>query len=503
MTSLPWVRQAGRVLALVGREVGWWVGGTGRLWWRYKLRTSLHGAATAVAWWQDQLVLIAALVIPVVALATWARGWPASYRGRLADPLARYRFARWLRREWPLLMESVGLARRVPATGHLRRGDRRRDGTEVEDGPVVESPSLDRVRWTRGQLMAWPRLLTGQTVDDVELAADRLRVAVGARRCRILPNPEVTGCSIVWSFSDPLAAPFDATVPAEDAPLGPVGWVPLGWTEDGQVWRLSITMSTLVAGSSDSGKASVTWGLLFALGPQNRAGVVQLHGIDLKGGMELSMGRPLFTRYAQTVDHAVAMLEDDARNLQARAERLAGRTRQHVQSVDEPSVVIVIDELAALIAYTTDRDLTRRAEAALSIILSQGRAVGYRVFAFLQDPRKETVKMRHLLTQVIGLRLRDREEVTMVFGDGALRHGALCHKIPHTTRGVGYVLGEDNHPIRVRAGFVSDDMIKTAAARFPAPRQIPIIIPAEPETPARRPSTRARAAARTSVGGEP
>ena len=38
--------------------------------------------------------------------------------------------------------------------------------------------------------------------------------------------------------------------------------------------------------------------------------------------------------------------------------------------------------------------------------------------------------MRHLFTQAIGLRLRDREEVAMVLGDGALRHGALCHKIP-------------------------------------------------------------------------
>ncbi len=142
------------------------------------------------------------------------------------------------------------------------------------------------------------------------------------------------------------------------------------------------------------------------------------------------MGRPLFTRYAQTAELAVAMLEDDACELQARAERLAGRTRQHVQSVDEPTVIIVIDELAALITYSPDRDLTRRAEAALSVILSQGRAVGYVVFAFLQDPRKETVRMRHLFTQSIGLRLRDREEVAMVLGDGALRQGREVSQDP-------------------------------------------------------------------------
>ena len=193
-------------------------------------------------------------------------------------------------------------------------------------------------------------------------------------------------------------------------------------------------LSTLTAGCSGAGKASLIWGLVFALGPANKAGLVELHGIDLKGGMELSMGRPLFTRYAQTAETAVILLEDAAAALQARAARLAGVTRQHTPSTAEPLVVVVIDELAALIAYYPDRDLTRRAEAALSVILSQGRAVGYVVFAFLQDPRKETVKMRHLFTQAIGLRLRDREEVAMVLGDGAIAAGALCHKIPTTRR---------------------------------------------------------------------
>lgn len=114
--------------------------------------------------------------------------------------------------------------------------------------------------------------------------------------------------------------------------------------------------------------------------------------------------------------------------------------------------MIVIDELAALIAYQPDRELIRRAEAALAQILSQGRSVGFLIFAFLQDPRMETIRMRHLFVHAIGLRLRDREEVAVVLGEGAIAHGALCHKIPASTPDVGYVLGEDNRPVRVRAG---------------------------------------------------
>jgi S-DNA-T family DNA segregation ATPase FtsK/SpoIIIE len=357
-------------------------------------------------------------------------------------------------------------------------------------------PPLRRLRWVDGQLIAWPLLLTGQTVDDVEEVADRLRVAAGAQRCRVLPNASLTACRIVWSFGDPLAELFDATVPPAEAPMIDLRSVVLGRTEDGVAWLLPLGLSTLTAGSSGSGKASLIWGLVFALGPANRCGLVQLHGIDLKGGMELAMGRPMFTRYAQTADHAVVLLEDAARDLQARAVRLAGQTRQHQPSLDEPLAVVVVDELAALIAYQPDRELTRRAEAALSVILSQGRAVGFLVFAFLQDPRKETVKMRQLFTQAVGLRLRDREEVAMVLGDGALAAGAACHKIPHTTPGVGYVLGEDNRPVRVRAGYVSDVMIKTAACRFPAPQQVPIEVP-EPEPAGPRPrSPRSRRTAR-------
>ena len=38
-------------------------------------------------------------------------------------------------------------------------------------------------------------------------------------------------------------------------------------------------------------------------------------------------------------------------------------------------------------------------------ILAVGRAVGFYVFAFVQDPRKETIGMRHMFPQKVSLRL--------------------------------------------------------------------------------------------------
>ncbi|WP_460580976.1 hypothetical protein [Humibacter ginsengisoli] len=147
--------------------------------------------------------------------------------------------------------------------------------------------------------------------------------------------------------------------------------------------------------------------------------------------------------------------------------------------------------MAALTAYQTDRELLRRANAALALLCSQGRAVGYTVFACLQDPRKETLPMRGLFTQTIGLRLRDAMETAMVLGEGMRDHGALCHKIPATTPGVGYVVPEDgSDPIRVRAGNVSDDMIQYAAWNYPAPKQIPVTLPEPASTSAGAPRPR-------------
>lgn len=214
-------------------------------------------------------------------------------------------------------------------------------------------------------------------------------------------------------------------------------------------------------------------------------------GIDRKGGMELALGRALLTRFAADAERSVILLEDAVAAMQARARELAGKTRQHTPTVDSPTVVVLIDELAALTAYETDRDLLRRANAALATLASQGRAVGFIVFACLQDPRKETLPARGLFTQTVGLRLRDRTETAMVLGDGAVAAGARCHEISPDTPGVAYVLPEDGRPPeRVRAGLITDEMIRDAASQFAAPRQIPVVVPEPPaseEQPTRAP----------------
>ncbi|MGO1973631.1 MAG: hypothetical protein ACTH2Q_11820 [Propionibacteriaceae bacterium] len=322
----------------------------------------------------------------------------------------------------------------------------------------------------------------------MRFTSERLRVSLHARRHRVLPDGTLSQCRMVWSFGDPLAAAFARDVPREDARID-LEWMELGRTEDGQAWRFPLRVSSLTAGSTGSGKGSVLWGSLLSLAPAIRAGFVQACGVDLKGGMELALGLGMFTRCATTPLEAVILLEEAAATCTARAKGLAGHVRFHTPTLEEPLVVIFIDELASLIAYQSDRDLLKRAEAALSVLLSVGRAPGFYVHAYLQDPRKETVKMRHLFTQSMGLRLRDKEEAAMVLGDGAVAAGAMCHRIPRSTPGVGYAVGEDGQIVKVRAAAVTDDVIRETAARFPAARQIPIDLSAA-ETAERAPRQR-------------
>jgi hypothetical protein len=55
----------------------------------------------------------------------------------------------------------------------------------------------------------------------------------------------------------------------------------------------------------------------------------------------------------------------------------------------------------------------------------------------------------------------------MVLGPGARDQGALCDKIPDSTRGVGYVRVEGvREPSRVRAAYVTDDDIRAMAALY-------------------------------------
>ena len=332
-------------------------------------------------------------------------------------------------------------------------------------------PRVVRVRAGRFADRVTVRMVVGQHPADWARRLDALAHGFGARSCQVREVPRRPGyAELRVGRRDPLAV----VVPALAIPevVDPEA-VAIGRREDGAPWTVRLRGShTLVAGTTGAGKGSVLHSLIRALAPAVRDGLAELWVLDPKGGMELAPGAAMFARFAHdSPGHMAAVLEDAVTVMQARAARLRGVTRLHEPSAGEPLIVVVVDELASLTAYA-DRDDRRRIIAALSLLLTQGRAVGVVVVAALQDPRKEVLPFRDLFPTRIALALVEPEQTDLVLGRGARQRGADCSRISLTTPGIGWVWCDgENEPTRVRAGWVTDTdiahMVQTYAPGAP------------------------------------
>ena len=180
--------------------------------------------------------------------------------------------------------------------------------------------------WPRLEVRAKPAL--GQTFEHFEHAAEALRSGFGALQIRVEPEGS-SAVRLALTFDDWLGLPFDASPGHASAGLQ---HIVMGRRSDGATWRLPVGPHTLIAGSSGAGKGSVFWSYAFGLAPGVRDGRVQLHGVDLKGGMEILMGADLFTTVATTPAEAVGLLEQLVGSMRTRTTRYAGRVRSHVAS---------------------------------------------------------------------------------------------------------------------------------------------------------------------------
>lgn len=429
------------------------------------------------AWWVLRCLPRLALLLLILAVAALVTGdaltggssglglglllaWPRLSYGSWLEVSDRAT-ARRHRRYWVGNATAVGLSVHPLGTGPVGRRTPRllRRGTTCRGGVAT-------LRF---------RLAPGQTLDDVDRAAPALAALLAGHSVRVAPDGP-TRAVVTLALRDLLAHPTDTPHPGDILPVGrhPLAVVRLGQTMTGEPWAVDARAHTLVAGMTGAGKASVMWSLLIALAPAVRAGLVRLVGVDLKAGMELTHADGMFSALATTAAQAVAVLEQEADLLVKRADAMAGLQRTHAPTAREPHVLVVVDELAALTAYIADPILRRRADTALRLLLTQGRAPGVSVWAWVQDPRKDTVPMRNLFPQMVGLRLKDAFETEMVLGEAATKT-APCHRIDPRHPGTGYAITEDGTATKVRAHYASDHLIHQIAAEYPTPQQLPAV----------------------------
>jgi DNA segregation ATPase FtsK/SpoIIIE, S-DNA-T family len=432
--------------------------------WRYPL--FVIGAAIVVglgvgwSWWVPAQLL--------AVLGVWGGLWAWQHPDSWNRTVLRQVRSEWRRAvlyawRWRRVMLFTELTKR---TGHgLHR---------------VHYPRIRRVRADGWRDRVSVRLLHGQCANTYAVHAQELANSFGAHSCRVrVDKPRRIWLDLI--HADPLAQPVRVPALARPGADVDLARVSIGRTETGRAWVLRLAdRHILVAGVSDAGKSSVMWAVLRALAPWIRCGLVQVFGIDPKGGMELGRAAGVFQKLVCSNGvEAVELLEHVATLTRQRAAALRVQgTRKWTPASGQPFVLLIVDELADVIAYQPDNGLRKRANVALQSILSQGRAPGVCVIGQLQDPRKAIIDCRHLFPIKIAMRLDEADQVDMVLGDGVRQRGATAHEISEDTPGVAWAkIDGRRDPDRARAFHTTDADLDElcdyiAAGRNEAPRPL-------------------------------
>lgn len=432
--------------------------------WRTTLGATVAGAWV---WWWGWLPVALAVTTCGVGLVVWRWRHRTSFETwagrRLRSWWLRWtvyapRLPKWLHNcgltirdhDRPIVLTANPLGR-----SKLQRKAKPRRDQEPRVLGVRSGASWDEVR---------VRLVPGQKPEDFDDAARALAVARGADRCQVRElRPRVV--SVDFQRRNLLADTVTcreladlADVDGEDIDLRRV-WS--GRTDYGTDWHQSLLGShTLHAGVTGAGKGAQMWCPLVSIAPAIRDGLVRLSGIDPKG-MELAYGRRIFARYAVTGKDALALLDDLIEGADKRKAEFAGRLRSVPISRDNPLEIVEFDEIGALIRYIGDRKLREAITERVALLTTQGRALGYTVRGYVQEPTKDTVPVRELFPRRICLRVATKSHVGMVLGDQAYDRGAWANRIGESEPGVGYLFGEGiREPLRIRGGWVPDETIK-------------------------------------------
>ncbi|MBB5154032.1 cell division protein FtsK [Saccharopolyspora phatthalungensis] len=393
-----------------------------------------------------------------VAGLSWYRGHPETF-DRYAAPYVRAFRRRWLRyvgRRWRDLMIDCEFGRENRRTGH------------------IEVPRLLRVRSASPSIdTLYVKVLRGQSLKRFQDAQDELAMALRADALGIVKvQPGVIALTVVRG--NPFADVIDpAEVPVDSADVD-LRNLYFGEDEYGNDWTEPLLGHHLIGcGATGSGKDSLIWNPLRGMGPAIRDGLVRVDFLDLKGGMAAGTARSLFHRYAAEPDTGLEVIEAFRDDMKATQRHLAERgLRKFTVSRETPFRVLMIDELAMMTALGSS-STTRAAIKLMAEVMTQGRAPGFALCAYVQEPTKDIVPVRDLFTRRICLRTTAENHPDMVLGEGMRIKGALTDEIPADEEyaGIGFRVDQrSRRPTRVRAGWVSDaDIAELVRTCTPGP----------------------------------
>ncbi|MFF8773801.1 FtsK/SpoIIIE domain-containing protein [Kitasatospora sp. NPDC015120] len=416
-------------------------------------------ASVPPAVWTVGVLVAGALVLAVVSPVLRRRApnvwWPLC-----GFPVAVLRF--WW--TWRRLADLQGLSvPRRPATALL--------GSVVVQGRALRpvKPRAGVPRWQRGGMTVRVLLHSGQTPEVYAAACEAMAHAWRMFAVRAVSDTRGT----VWLVAnawDPLgmpAVPFRGSVGLLTAVVGV-------W-EDGGRWLVNLRRVPhwLIVGATQSGKST----FLASLVAQWARQPVAMVGIDLKGGMELSMFGPRLTALATSRGEAVELLD---RLVEITTGRMALCRSAGVRSVWElpdkqrlVPVVVLVDEVAELYLTATSADKAEVARVATALLrLGQlGAALGVHLVVagqrFGSDLGPSATSLRAQLTGRVCFRVSDKGTAEMTLGD--LDPGAVdaVQSISVSMPGVAVAHGApDGGWMRARSYRVTPEDARETAQRF-------------------------------------
>lgn len=264
--------------------------------------------------------------------------------------------------------------------------------------------------------------------------------------------------------ADPSQRPYKAMT------LAPV----VGVREDGALWAIDFRRvpQWMIVGITQSGKSTLLHALVVALAPLP----VALVGIDLKGGLELSVYGPRLSGLAVDKKEAADLLGD---LLTLAQDRMASCRAAGVQSVWSlsavpPPVFVFVDEVAELYlqADSSEKALRDRCASALLRLAQIGAALGIHLVVSGQrigsDLGSGVTAVRAQLGGRVCHRVADRETAEMTLGDVAPEAVEVALMLTPAQQGFAVATDNEGGWKRVRSALTSAEDAASAAARYAA-----------------------------------
>ncbi|MGE0881521.1 MAG: FtsK/SpoIIIE domain-containing protein [Acidimicrobiia bacterium] len=240
--------------------------------------------------------------------------------------------------------------------------------------------------------------------------------------------------------------------------------VPIGVRADGRPFVIPLAeYSCLIAGLPGAGKSGGLRSILVAASHRPDVAIV---GLDAKR-VELRPWEPRMTALAVDLDDITLTLralvdEMEHRYLWCESQ---GLDRWPIAPA-RPQIVVVVDELAELVA--ADEPGEKERAVLIRRLISKGRAGGITVIAATQRPSADVIptSIRDLISLRIALATANRESTEMILG-GAWREGP-AHELPVGPghQGLCYaVLEGERTPTKARVWHVDNDLIRSTVTR--------------------------------------